>query len=133
MPGPINRPTPRLALLALLLVLLAGCNPGIFKPSPPEPYVMLYLLEVYDQQTHLPIPRNTLTIRRETPSGEVISTSIFANQTRFAIQIPADGSQRVVLEVSAAGYQTWSDNYRITGRNPKYLEFNVELVPLPGG
>lgn len=120
----------------LFFIVAVSLGVGLFgcalKPATPTPPVaMLYLLEVRDKDTGLAVPRNEMILRRETPEGEPISTTVFENQTRFAIQIPADGSQRVFIEITAAGYLPWRDNYRIFNMPDSYLEFTAELEKAP--
>lgn len=125
------------SLSILVLAVVLGCLSSLvtscaLPPATPTPPVaMLYLLEVRDKETGLAIPRNEMIIRRETPEGELISETTFQNQTRFAIQIPADGSQRVFIEIKAEGYQPWQDNFRVINMSDSYLEFTADLEKAP--
>ena len=93
------------------------------------PQATIHLEKIIDKESQQPLENNTITLRWETPEGEIINTEQYKDQESLSTALPADGSVRLFIEVDAPGYRTWGNALRMNWANdrPVYITVEMEL------
>ena len=111
--------------IVLACVILASCA----DPQTDEnvPQATIHIEKIIDKESREPLKNNTITLRWETPEGELINTEQYKNQESFSIALPADGSVRLFIAVDAPGYRTWGNALRMNWEEDKPVYITVEM------
>jgi hypothetical protein len=114
----------RFVLTGLLLLIIFGCS----SKAPTEiVQATIHITKIIDKATQRPINSNIVTLRWETPDGEVIKTEQYRNQNELTTTMPADGSVRLFVMVEAPGYKKWENAIRMKFNVEKPVSFPVEM------
>ena len=113
--------------VVLSCVILTSCANTQTDENVPQ--ATIHLEKIIDKESQEPLKNNTITLRWETPEGELIKTEQYKNQESFSIALPADGSVRLFIAVDAPGYRTWGNALRMNWANdrPVYITVEMEL------
>ena len=110
-----------------ITLVLSSCSGS----TPTEtPTIKVIITDVVDKATGAHLDDFTLTFRKETPDGVVLSSEEFSNMVNMSTFIPADGSVRVFVVVEAPGYIRYSTAIRGKYYSDKFIEFLVEMTRL---
>lgn len=130
-----NKVVINLIIICTISVFLIGCttkakvdvvqNP--FEATAETVQATIVITKIVDKATQQPIDTNTITLRWETPTGEVINTETYRNKSRLTTTMPADGSVRLFVIVEASGYVKWENAIRIKLNSSKPFSFPVEM------
>ena len=82
---------------ALSCITLTSC--ATTQTTENTPQATIHLEKIIDKETLQPLEKNTITLRWETPDGEVLNTEQYEDQESFSTVMPADGSVRLFIEV----------------------------------
>ena len=99
------------ACLVLVLALLMSCSNLQVKTTTPT--VTIELTEIVDKSTQRPITENTISLRWETSTGEVLDEQVYTIQSSLSAKLPADGDKRMWIKVEAPGYKPWENAIRM--------------------
>ena len=113
--------------IILTCVILSSC--ANTQTDENSPQATIHLEKIIDKESREPLKNNTITLRWETPEGEIIKTEQYEDQESFSIALPADGSVRLFIAVDAPGYRTWGNALRMNWANdrPVYITVEMEL------
>ena len=113
--------------IVLTCVIISSCaNP---QTDENVPQATVHIEKIIDKESGEPLTNNTITLRWETPDGEIIKTEQYEDQESFSIALPADGSVRLFIAVDAPGYKTWGNALRMNWEKdrPVYITVEMEL------
>ena len=91
------------------------------------PQATIHIEKIIDKESREPLKNNTITLRWETPEGEIIKTEQYKYQESFSIALPADGSVRLFIAVDAPGYRTWGNALRMNLNSDRPIYITVEM------
>ena len=113
--------------IILTCVILSSC--ANTQTDENSPQATIHLEKIIDKESREPLKNNTITLRWETPEGEIIKTEQYEDQESFSIALPADGSVRLFIAVDAPGYRTWGNALRMNWADdrPVYITVEMEL------
>ena len=111
--------------IVLTCVIISSCaNP---QTDENVPQATVHIEKIIDKESGEPLKNNTITLRWETPEGEIIKTEQYKNQESFSIALPADGSVRLFIAVDAPGYRTWGNALRMNLNSDRPIYITVEM------
>ena len=117
--------------LILFIVLSCAILTSCANPQTDEnvPQATIHIEKIIDKESREPLKNNTITLRWETPEGEIIKTEQYKNQVSFSTVMPSDGSVRLFIEVDIPGYKTWGNALRMNWveDRPVYITVEMEL------
>ena len=111
--------------IILTCVILSSC--ANTQTDENSPQATIHLEKIIDKESREPLKNNTITLRWETPEGEIIKTEQYEDQESFSIALPADGSVRLFIAVDAPGYRTWGNALRMNWANDRPVYITVEM------
>ena len=116
-----------LLFIGLSWVILTSCANTQTDENGPQ--ATIHIEKIIDKESREPLKNNTITLRWETPEGEIINTEQYKDQESFSIALPADGSVRLFIAVDAPGYRTWGNALRMNWADdrPVYITVEMEL------
>ena len=116
-----------LASTIFFALILSSCSDS----TPTEtPTIKVIITDVVDKAAGTHLDDFTLTFRKETPDGVVLSSEECTDIVNMSTTIPADGSVRVFVVVEAPGYIRYSTAIRGKYYSDKFVEFLVEMTRL---
>ena len=111
--------------IILSCVILTSCANTQTDENVPQ--ATIHIEKIIDKESREPLKNNTITLRWETPEGEIIKTEQYEDQESFSIALPADGSVRLFIAVDAPGYRTWGNALRMNWNEDKPVYITVEM------
>ena len=113
--------------VVLSCVILTSC--GDSQTDENIPQANIHIEKIIDKESRLPLEYNTITLRWETPEGEVISTEQYEGESSLSTSVIADGNVRLFITVEAPGYKTWENAMRMNWSvsRPVYITVEMEL------
>ena len=119
----------KLIVLSLFIVLswviLTSCADTQTEENVPQ--ATIHIEKIIDKESREPLKNNTITLRWETPEGEIIKTEQYKNQVSFSTVMPSDGSVRLFIEVDIPGYKTWGNALRMNLNSDRPIYITVEM------
>jgi hypothetical protein len=105
-------------------LLLPSCSDS----TPIEaPTIKVIITDVVDKATGVHLDDFTLTFRKETPDGVLISSEEYSDTIDVSTAIPADASVRLFVDVKAPGYVPYITAIRGKYYSDKVVEILVEM------
>ena len=91
------------------------------------PQASIHLEQITDKESQQPIENNTITLRWETPDGEIINTEQYINQESLSKVMLADGRMKLFTKVEAPGYIPWENAMRMYWAEDKPVYISAEM------
>jgi hypothetical protein len=97
--------------IALYSLIFTDCSNTQTNENIPQATISLE--KIIDKETQQPIENNIITLKLETPEGEIINTKQYQDQVRLSKVMLADGSVRLFIKVEAPVYIPWENALRM--------------------
>lgn len=113
-------------LVSTIFFALFLCSCSASTPTE-APTITVLITDVVDKATRTHLGDFTLTFRKETPDGVVLSSEEYTDTINVSTTIPADGSVRLFVVVEAPGYVPYETAMRGKYNSDKFVEVLVEM------
>lgn len=104
--------------------VIFGCS---IKRDESEVQAKVTITKIIEKATKQPIKQNKITMRWETPDGEILKIKTYENRSSLTVTMPADGTVRLFIRVESPGYHPWENAIRMKFDESKPVTIPVEM------
>jgi hypothetical protein len=114
-------------IIILSILALPACIPQPAVEVPPVFQATLDITEIIDKDTREPVAVNQIHILWIRADGRIIQEENYENQTTVSADFWANGSEQILVRISAPGYEDWETSHISFVNAPHVVPRSAEL------